>query len=85
MQYQSQIIRLHTDHEYCKRLPANLCGDLLRLFKPLTISSVRDRRVPITRKMNAAQSWATLSSFFGAWPGHETDQEWDEMLLALKK
>src|SRR5947209_5931173 len=41
MLYQSQVLRLQTDSDYRKRLPIRLCGDLLRLLKPLMSYSVR--------------------------------------------
>lgn len=41
MRYQSQVLRLQTDSDYSKRLPIQLCGELLRLLRPLMTYSVR--------------------------------------------
>jgi len=41
MRYESQVLRLQTDGDYSKRLPIQLCGDLLRLLRPLMTYSVR--------------------------------------------
>lgn len=41
MRYQSQVLRLQTDGDYSKRLPIHLCGELLRLLRPLMTYSVR--------------------------------------------
>jgi len=35
------VLRLHTDRNYCQRLPVEVCGDILHGFKPLLSSSVR--------------------------------------------
>ena len=43
------------------------------------------RRVPQTRKVSAGQGWDSLSAYFGEWPGDETDEQWNEMMLELKK
>jgi hypothetical protein len=43
------------------------------------------RRVSQTRKVSAGQGWDSLSSYFGGWPGDETDEQWNEMMLELKK
>jgi hypothetical protein len=45
----------------------------------------RSRRIPQTRKVGARQGWDSLSSYFGGWPGDETDEQWNEMMLELKK
>ncbi len=45
----------------------------------------RSRRIPQVRKVTAGQGWDSFSSYFGSWPGDETDQEWKEMMLELKK
>jgi len=45
----------------------------------------RSRRIPQTRKVSAGQGWDSLSSYFGGWPGDETDEQWNEMMLELKK
>lgn len=45
----------------------------------------RSRRVPQTRKATAGQGWDSLSAYFGSWPGDETDEQWNEMMLELKK
>lgn len=49
------------------------------------VPAARGWRSPVTRTVNAAQSWGVLSSYFGSWPGDETDAEWNEMLLELKQ
>ena len=41
LNYQPQVLRLQTNHDYCKRLPLDLCGDIMRTVKPLTTQSVR--------------------------------------------
>ena len=33
----------------------------------------------------AGQGWDSFSSYFGCWPGDETDDQWNEMMLELKK
>jgi hypothetical protein len=43
------------------------------------------RRIPQTRKVSAGQGWDSLSSYFGGWPGDETDEQWNEMMLELKR
>jgi hypothetical protein len=45
----------------------------------------RSRRVPQSRKVSTGQGWDSFSTYFGAWPGEETDEQWNEMLLELKK
>lgn len=45
----------------------------------------RERRIPQTRKVSAGQGWDSLSSYFGGWPGDETDEQWNDMMLELKK
>jgi hypothetical protein len=41
LNYQPQVLRLQTNHDYCKRLPLDLCGDIMRTVKPLATHSVR--------------------------------------------
>jgi len=43
------------------------------------------RRIAQTRKVGAGQGWDSLSAYFGGWPGDETDEQWSEMMLELKK
>jgi hypothetical protein len=45
----------------------------------------RSRRIPQVRKVTAGQGWDSFSSYFGCWPGDETDDQWNEMMLELKK
>jgi hypothetical protein len=45
----------------------------------------RSRRIPAPTRKVAGQGWTALSEYFGAWPGEETDEQWAEMLLELKK
>lgn len=45
----------------------------------------RNRRIPAPARKAQGQGWAALSGYFGAWPGDETDEQWAEMLLELKK
>jgi hypothetical protein len=45
----------------------------------------RSRRVPQTRKVSAGQGWDSFSSYFGRWPGEETDEQWNEMMIELQK
>jgi len=35
------VLRLHTNQDYCQRLPLEVCGEILHRFKPLLSSSVR--------------------------------------------
>jgi hypothetical protein len=49
------------------------------------IPPARSRRVPLTRKVTAGQGWEAFSAYFGRWPGDETDEQWNEMMLELKK
>ena len=48
------------------------------------IPSPLSPRVPQTRKVSAGQGWDSFSSYFGGWPGDETDAEWGEMTLELE-
>jgi hypothetical protein len=45
----------------------------------------RSRRVHLMHKGTAGQGWNSFSAYFGSWPGDETDEQWDEMLLELKR
>jgi hypothetical protein len=45
----------------------------------------RSRKLPATRKISARQGWASFASYFGEWPGDETDEQWNEMMLELKR
>jgi hypothetical protein len=45
----------------------------------------RSRRPPLTRKISARQGWTSFASYFGEWPGEETDEQWNEMMLELKR
>jgi hypothetical protein len=45
----------------------------------------RSRRILQSRKVSSSQGWDSLSTYFGGWPGHETDAQWNEMMLELKK
>ncbi len=49
------------------------------------ISPSLSRRIPQTRRVGQGQGWDSLSSYFGGWPGGETDEQWNEMMLELKK
>ena len=44
----------------------------------------RSRNIPSARKV-AGQEGDSLSAYFGSWPGDETDEQWNEMMLELKK
>lgn len=45
----------------------------------------RSRRISLTRNITAGRGWSSFSGFFGAWPGSETDAQWNEMMLELNK
>src|SRR5436309_15254091 len=62
MSYQSQVIRLQTDSDYSKRLPINLCADLLRLLKPLMTYSVRMAVEGSSVAIGRAPSWLVKAS-----------------------
>jgi hypothetical protein len=72
-------------------------GSLLRLDahaiqdgvgQPSIFSAIpppRSRRVLPPKKQTPGQGWDSLSAYFGGWPGDETDAQWNQMMLALKK
>jgi hypothetical protein len=62
MRYEQQVIRLQTDSEYSKRLPINLCGDLLRLLKPLMTYSVRMVVEGSSVGVGRSPAWLTTAS-----------------------
>jgi len=45
----------------------------------------RSRRLTVKRDAVRGQGWASFSSYFGKWPGDETDEQWEEMLAELQK
>jgi hypothetical protein len=60
--YESQIIRLRTDSDYRKRLPVGVCGDLLRLLKPLMTYSVRMAVEGSSIAVGRMPGWLTCAS-----------------------
>ena len=49
------------------------------------VPPARSRRLTVKRDAARGQGWASFSSYFGKWPGDETDEQWEEMLVELKK
>jgi len=49
------------------------------------IPLARSRRVPLTRKVSPGQGWDSFAAYFGGWPGDETDEQWNRMMLELKQ
>lgn len=49
------------------------------------VPPAHSRRIPLTRKVSASQGWDAFSAYFGRWPGDESDELWNEMMLELKK
>src|SRR5712692_8873135 len=62
MRYEAQVIRLQTDSDYSKRLPINLCGDLLRFLKPLAAYSVRMAVEGSSVAIGRAPNWLAMAS-----------------------
>ncbi len=49
------------------------------------VPTPRSRRLTVKRDVPRGKGWASFSSYFGKWPGDETDEEWEEMLAELEK
>jgi hypothetical protein len=61
MRYESKIIRLQTDGDYSKRLPIDLCRQLLRQLRPLVTYSVRMAVEGSSVAIGRAPNWLAIA------------------------